>query len=99
MALRRGLYQSLITESLRADLDALQENLRAKYRDLHHSDVADQIATHVSHIVERVINAIADGDRVASGVALARELIHHAVDRTAPELISQQPAVPGQFLT
>lgn len=97
--LRRGLYQSLVTESLKADLDALESNLRARYADLHHADIADRIAAHISRIVERAINAIAEGQRVTDAVALARELIERIVEATDADLLSEQPSTPGQYLT
>jgi superfamily II DNA or RNA helicase len=97
--LRRGLYQSLITESLKSDLAGLQANLRAKYGELHRADVADRIAAHISLVVERAINAIAEGDRVADAVVLARELVARIAEATTTDLLPEQPAAPGQFLT
>ncbi len=95
----RGLYQSLITESLRDDLGKLERTLRAKFTDLHHSDIADRVAMHLSRIIERAVDAIAEEHRVSDGIALARELIARAIEGRAPELVSEQPATPGQYLT
>ncbi len=95
----RGLYQSLITESLRDEISTLATNLHARYTDLHHSEVADRIAMHLSQVIERAIESIEDGRRVADGIALARELIARMVEDTKADLLSERPAVPGQFLT
>lgn len=97
--LRRGLYQSLITESIKADINALESNLRARYADLHHAEVADRIAAHISRVVERAINAIAEGQRVTQAVGLARELVEKIVQAADADLLSEQPSTPGQYLT
>ena len=94
----RGLYQSLLTESLKKEIDALQSSLRAQYVDLHHSEVADRIGMHLSHVVERAIESVEDGRRVSDGIALARDLISKIVDNTGADLLSERPSVPGQFL-
>jgi hypothetical protein len=95
----RGLYQSLVTEALKEELGALEDNLHARYADLHHSEVADRIAMHLSHVIERAIEVIEDGRRVSEGIALARELISRVVEDTGADLLSEQPEIPGQFLT
>src|SRR3984885_11983357 len=95
----RGLYQSLITEALTEEIGTLKNNLHARYVDLHYSDVADRIAMHLSRIIERAIESIEDGRRVNDGIALARELISRMVADTGANLLSEQPAVPGRFLT
>ncbi|HEX5281900.1 MAG TPA: DUF3427 domain-containing protein [Micropepsaceae bacterium] len=97
--LTRGLYQTLVTESIRAELSALEANLRASYAGLHHADVADRIAAHISRVVERAINAVAEEARVKDAVALARELIQKIVQGTGADLSPEKPAMPGEFLT
>ncbi|HWY16953.1 MAG TPA: DUF3427 domain-containing protein [Rhizomicrobium sp.] len=54
---------------------------------------------HLSRIIERAIEGIEDGRRVNDGIALARELISRMVADTGANLLSEQPAVPGRFLT
>jgi superfamily II DNA or RNA helicase/HKD family nuclease len=95
----RGLYQSLITEALKSEIAALQNNLHARFTDLHHSDVADRIAMHLSLVIERAIENIEDGRRVSEGIALARQMIARIVEETRADVLSERPAVPGQFLT
>ncbi len=60
----RGLYQSLVTEALKEELGRLGNNLEARYSNLHHAEVADRIAMHLSHVIERAIANIEDGRRV-----------------------------------
>ena len=97
--LARGLYQTLVTESISAELRALEANLRASYAGLHQADVADRIAAHISRVIERAINAIAEQSRVNDAVALARELVDKIIHETKADLSSEKPIVPGQFLT
>jgi HKD family nuclease len=97
----RGLYQSLITEALRAGLEKLEPALEAKFSGLNRSDVADRLATHLAGVVEKVISAIDEERRVDRGIELTRELISRAVDATSADvdLLAERPATPGQFLT
>lgn len=95
----RGLYQSLVTEALKGAMEKLDGKLHARYGDLHHSEVADRIAMHISHVVECAIDTIEEGRRVSDGIALARELISRMVEDTSADLLTEQPSVPGQFLT
>ncbi len=97
--LPRGLYQSLMTESIKAQLSALEANLRAKYTDLHYADVADRIAAHISHVVERAIEDIAEEQRVSDALELARDLVERIARVTDVELLSEQPSTPGQYLS
>lgn len=95
----RGLYQSLLTEALAKELENLEASLRARFAGLHYSDVADRVAMHVSQVVIRAIESVADGRRVEEAVALARELISRIADNTGMDSLSERPAIPGQFLT
>ena len=84
----RGLYQSLVTEALKAGLDELEPTLRARFADLHHSDVADRLAVHLARVIQRVIAAIEEDQRVKGGVELTRELIIQAIKAVAPEALT-----------
>jgi superfamily II DNA or RNA helicase/HKD family nuclease len=95
----RGLYQSLITEALAKELESLETNLRARYSDLHYSEVADRLAMHLSNTIARAIESIEDGRRVGDGIALARELITRLDESTNGDLLSELPTLAGQFLT
>ncbi|MCC6806139.1 MAG: hypothetical protein IT381_01840 [Deltaproteobacteria bacterium] len=71
----RGLYELLITEALRADLSTLPDRLASQERPLSSADAPDRLALHVARIVKRAVATIPDKDRVAKGIALARDLI------------------------
>jgi superfamily II DNA or RNA helicase/HKD family nuclease len=82
-----GLYELLITEGLRAQLDELAERLPVDERPLNSADASDRIAWHVSRQVERALLDVSDGDRVRVGVRVARALLDRlgelvATDRT-----------------
>ena len=69
-----GLYETLITEGLRAQLDELAEQLVDK-RPLDSADAADRIAWHLSRQVERALVDVNDDQRVEVGLRVARALL------------------------
>ena len=62
-----GLYELLITEGLRAQLDDLAERLPVDERPLDGGDASDRIAWHVSRQVERALLDVSDEERVRVG--------------------------------
>ena len=70
-----GIYERLITEGLRAQLDELAKNMPVDERRLNSADASDRIAWHVSQQVERALLDVSDEQRVAIGLQLARALI------------------------
>jgi nucleoside-diphosphate-sugar epimerase len=50
-----GLYESLLTNSLAARLEALPEDRSARTDDLRTAEAADRIAWHIAAVVERAI--------------------------------------------
>ncbi len=70
-----GLYETLVTEGLRAQLDKLAQRFPSDLRDLRAAEAADRIAWHLSRQVERALADISDGDRVRVGLLVARELL------------------------
>ncbi len=97
--LHRGIYYSIVTEALAGEIHTLEHSLRARYADLHHSDVADRIAMHLARVLERAIQNIDDEFRVSAGIALARQLISAIVEDTNADLLFEQPASSAQFLS
>lgn len=75
-----GLYESLITEGLRAQIAELSVRLPVDERPLNSADAADRIAWHVSQQVERALLDVSDEDRVRIGVEVARALIDRLGD-------------------
>lgn len=92
-----GLYELLVTEGLRAQLDELAEGLPVHERALDGADASDRIAWHVSREVERALLDVSDERRIEVGLRVARAL----VDRLG-ELVetdpSARPADPATVL-
>lgn len=78
----RGLYETLITEALEADLGTLSERLHADRSDLHEAEAADRLALHLSRVLERALGALEKKERVAVGTALTRQLVDIIVGST-----------------
>ena len=95
----RGLYEVLITEAMASQLRDLGHDLHASRSGLRSAEAPDRLALHLSRMVQRAIAGVADADRVAVGVALARkliELIDHTISgsQAGPEA----PVEPGTVL-
>ena len=70
-----GLYEQLVTEGLRAQLDELVLSLPIDERPLNSSDASDRIAWHVGRQVEQALLDVSDEQRVRVGVEVARALL------------------------
>ncbi len=51
----RGIYETLITGALDAELGALGDRLEARRSPLHEAEAADRIALHLSRVLERAV--------------------------------------------
>ena len=91
-----GLYEQLITEALRSELGALDDNLRPE-RPLHTAEAADRIALHLSRRIQRTLDAVGDSDRVRIGIEVARDLIARLAQIVDDEL-AEAPVEPGSVL-
>ena len=92
-----GLYELLITEALRAQLDDLTERLPVDERPLGGGDAADRIAWHVSRQVERALLDVSDEERVRVGVSVARALLDRLGELTEPDPAAR-PIEPAAVL-
>ncbi|WP_395156519.1 DUF3427 domain-containing protein [Ilumatobacter sp.] len=81
-----GLYEQLVTERLRSQLDDLSEQQPIDERGLQSADASDRIAWHVSRQIERALLDVSEQDRVAVGINVARALL----DRLG-ELVTTDP--------
>ena len=89
-ALGPGLYETLITDGLRARLDALVDRFSLQHRALRAAEAADRIAWHLGREIERSLADVGEEDRVRIGLVVARALL----DRLG-ELVEADPgAVP-----
>ena len=75
-----GVFERLITEGLRAQLDKLAEHLPVDERPLNSADASDRIAWHVSRQVERALLDVSDEQRVQVGLQVARALLDRLGD-------------------
>jgi superfamily II DNA or RNA helicase len=95
----RGIYETLVTEAVAAELAALGAALVPEQAPLHPAEAADRIALHVARVVERALGAVGDADRVALGTALAGRLVALAVATAeAPSLAAERPIDPARVL-
>jgi hypothetical protein len=57
-----GICEALVTEGLRAQLDALADATPATTRALASAEAPDRIAWHLSRQIERALNDVTDAD-------------------------------------
>ncbi len=70
-----GIFERLITEGLRAQLDEFAKHMPIDERPLSSADASDRIAWHVSQQVERALLDVSDERRVQVGLQVARALL------------------------
>jgi len=74
---KQGLYESIITESLNRELEALnKDNFSINRRKLHPAEASDRLALHLGKVLISALSCVNDKDRVEVGVQLARNLIN-----------------------
>lgn len=81
-----GLYETVVTERLRSELDKLLKD-RVLTRPLKSGDVADRIGRYVAALVEQVLSDLPEEERVSRSVLLANELTAKIVEYTGPDNI------------
>jgi hypothetical protein len=72
-----GLFESLMTESLKTRVDALRLGLSAQHRVLHPTEAADRVALHLSNHIEQVLDQVSDQHRVDVALQVARAVLEH----------------------
>lgn len=82
-----GLYETLVTEGLREQLDALEERLPTRQLALRAAEAPDRIAWHLSRQIEQSIADIEEQHRAEVGLTVARALL----DRLG-ELLEADPS-------
>lgn len=73
--LRPGLYEELISETLRNELSELGKELTPEREPLREADAGDRLGLYLGRLVERAVNGLPDKDRAGRGLNLARILI------------------------
>jgi superfamily II DNA or RNA helicase len=89
MGVRRGLYETLISDRFEQDLRALDENL-VERRPLNLAEASDRLALYLAQLIERSVDDLAEEERVQKGIELVRTL----VEATAREL--NMPGLSGE---
>lgn len=62
-----GLYEALVTEGLKAQLEGLADRLPARVRDLRAAEAPDRIAWHLSKQIESALATSVTRSGSASG--------------------------------
>ena len=70
-----GLYESLITEGLERRLSTLDDRLLERVA-IHRAEAPSRFALHLGRLIENVIAAVPDADRVEVGMVVARTISH-----------------------
>jgi superfamily II DNA or RNA helicase/HKD family nuclease len=93
-----GLFETLVTEGLRAQLEAIDERLVPQQQALRSAEAPDRIAWHLSRQIQRALADVSDDDRVAVGVEVARDLLQRLGElvTTDPQ---ERPVDPAEVLT
>jgi superfamily II DNA or RNA helicase len=95
----RGLYQSLLTESLVKQLKELDARLTARKSDLHVEEAPDRLAMHLAKVIHAAIASLNRDKRIEVGGELTQKLIQLLVDSTSSDgLLLEKLALPPRML-
>ena len=95
----RGLYQSLLTESLVKQLQELDARLTARHSDLHVEEAPDRLAMHLAKVIQTAIASLSKDKRIEVGGELTQKLIQLLVNSTpATDLLTEKLALPPRML-
>lgn len=97
-AFARGLYEQLLTELLQRELEGQPSDRIVQLSKLHPAEAPDRFALHLATVVERALSSVHEDDRIAAGVALARELIERIVVAAKDDELAVERPVDGQLL-
>jgi superfamily II DNA or RNA helicase/HKD family nuclease len=92
-----GLYESLVTEGLKARLEALADERPVEQRGLRSAEAADRIAWHLSRQIDGALSDVPDEDRVEVGLRVARALLDRLGDLVHVDLAAL-PVDPATIL-
>ena len=95
----RGLYQSLLTDSLVEQLQELDARLTARKSDLHVEEAPDRLAMHLAKVIHTAIASLNKDKRIEVGGELTQKLIQLLVDSTSTNgLLKEKLALPPRML-
>jgi superfamily II DNA or RNA helicase len=92
-----GLYETLVTEGLKLQLDQLSERAHVQSDALRSAEASDRIAWQLAEQIERALRDVPDDDRVAVGIEVARAVLQRVGEMIQLDP-SGTPASPGSVL-
>lgn len=97
--LEPGLYEELVSSALLGRLASVEDALVERVA-LRPAEAADRIAQHLAREVIRAIDAVPEGERVATGVEVARLLIDQIAQRLPRSgAVTAMPDSPATVLS
>lgn len=96
-----GLYETIITDSVSRELDALDSGVvSVQTKKLHPAEASDRLAMHIGKVVERALATVSDHDRVEVGIRLVRQLVS-SIGNTVimADVLGDQPLESNEFLS
>ena len=94
-----GNYEALLTKRLLAALQAMDDSWAHQLDKLDAAEAADRLALHLSRVIEKVLAAMPNEQRVAAGAQLIGELIVQALQGKSSVLLGEVPDPTGRLLT
>lgn len=95
----RGLYEVLVTEAIKTQLEQLGSEWHTVIGDVRSAEAPDRLALHLGRIVKRALSSVSESERVAKGIALARALIQQIETAVAASgATGEKPVEPGIVL-
>jgi superfamily II DNA or RNA helicase/HKD family nuclease len=95
--MERGIYETIITEALRTELESLETRLTEVIRPLHTAEAADRIALHLSRYLQQALESVGDSERVRVGIEVARDMIARVAELSKVDH-SESPSKSGEVL-
>ena len=91
-----GLYETLITEGLWAELAQLDDEFR-EVADLRPAEAPDRLAWHVTNQIERALSDVSEKNRVEVGIRIANALLARLAELVDTDT-GLAPVEPGRVL-
>lgn len=97
-ALPNGLFEQLITDTIKKDLTDVPSSLHVLRSPLHPEEAPDRIAFHLASLIKRAIGGLDTGQRVEVGLELARHIVR-LLDASGKAVdLLDSPAASGDVL-
>ncbi|GIU84924.1 MAG: helicase [Acidimicrobiales bacterium] len=100
-ALPAGLYELLVTEALKAQLEEIASVVPTVVKDLEAPEASDRIAWHLSRQIRRALEGVPEQERVRLGVAVAKKLLEQLAASLSADTgvdLAEAPTAEGKVL-